>query len=51
MTPLSGIPPDDKNTMSRVDNSRLEYFFSFLQGVSASSPSFKTAFGFFAFPP
>ena len=49
MTPLSGIPPDDKNTMSRVDNSRLEYFFRFLQGVLASSPSFKTAFGFFRF--
>ena len=53
MTPLSGVPPEDKNTMSSVDNSRSEYFFRFLQGVSVSSPSssFDTALGFFAFPP
>ena len=48
---LSGVPPEDKNTVSKVDNSRSEYFFRFLQGVSSSPSSFNTAFGFFAFPP
>ena len=52
MTLLFGVPPEDKNTVSRVDNSRSEYFFRFLQGVSASSSSsFNTAFVFFAFSP
>ena len=52
MTPLSGVPPEDKNTVSRVDNSRSEYFFRFLQGVSASSSSSPfRAFVFFAFSP
>ena len=52
MAPLSGVPPEDKNTVSRVDNSRSEYFFRFLHGVSASSSSSSaTAFSFFAFPP
>ena len=54
MTILCGVPPEDKNTVSKVDNLKSEYryFFCFLQGVSASSSSsFNKALFFFAFPP
>jgi len=54
MMPLSSAPPEDKNTVSRVDNSKSGNFFHFLDTValsSAASPSSSTTlpFGFSLF--
>ena len=52
MMPLSGVPPEDKNTVSRADNSKSENFFHFLGTLAFSSDSFSTRlFDFFAFAP
>ena len=39
MMPLSGAPPEDKNTVSRADNSKSENFFRFLGTLAFSSDS------------
>ena len=51
MMPLSGALPEDKKTVSRIDNSKSENFFHLLDTValsSATSPSSSTTlpFGF-----
>lgn len=52
MMPLSGAPPEDKNTVSRADNSKSENFFRFLGTLAFSSDSSSTRlFDFFAFAP
>ena len=49
MMPLSGAPPEDKNTVSRADNSKSENFFRFLGTLAFSSDSSSTRlFDFFA---